>query len=138
MSETQYQDNSLKVLTEVNQAIVNFLEEAAGEIETGARDNTPSGYDALRAQWRHEVNQEVGEAYIGNDAEYAIWQEMGTGEYAINGDGRKDVPWRYQDDAGEWHITNGVRPKQMLTNSWNSRIKAIQNHAKKILGGIKG
>ena len=132
----EYEDNSVRVLGKVQEAIYAFLEEAGGEIEGGAIENTPGNLSDLRGQWRHEVRMDHKEVVIGNSAEYAIWQEMGTGEFAINGDGRKDIPWRYQDEAGDWHVTTGIHPKQMLTNSWQNKVPAIQAHAKKTFGGV--
>ena len=52
--------------------------------------------------------------YIGTNVEYALWVEVGTGIYASDGQGRKDVPWAYQDDEGNWHMTSGVMPVHFL------------------------
>lgn len=57
---------------------------------------------------------------IGSDYENAIWEEFGTGIYAVNGDGRKDVPWTYYDEQGEKHVTFGKHPKRMLWNAFQS------------------
>lgn len=46
--------------------------------------------------------------------EYAPYVEYGTGLYAEDGNGRKDVPWCYQDDKGEWHSTRGQHPHPFL------------------------
>lgn len=43
---------------------------------------------------------------IGSNVENAIWEEFGTGIYAINGDGRK-TPWKYTNDQGEEIWTRG-------------------------------
>lgn len=45
--------------------------------------------------------------------EYAPYVEYGTGLFAEEG-GRTDVPWRYQDDKGEWHSTCGQSPKPYM------------------------
>lgn len=137
MGRVEFKDNTVRVLGQVEDSIFAFLEESGAEIESQAIDNTPPNLDAMRAQWRHEVRMDQKDVLIGNSAEYAIWQEMGTGEYAVNGDGRKDIPWRYKDSAGEWHVTTGIRPKQMLTNAWNAKIKLISARAKQIFGRIK-
>lgn len=44
--------------------------------------------------------------------EYAPYVEYGTGLFAEKG-GRKDA-WTYQDDAGNWHTTNGQKPQPFL------------------------
>lgn len=45
---------------------------------------------------------------------YAPYVEYGTGLFAEDGDGRKDVPWCYQDDKGEWHSTSGQKPQPFM------------------------
>ena len=35
----------------------------------------------------------------------------------MNGDGRKDVPWHYQDEEGNWHTTSGQKPNPFLTRA---------------------
>ena len=56
--------------------------------------------------------------------EYAPYVEFGTGLFAVNG-GRKDVPWCYQDDEGEWHTTSGQHPKPFLEPALNESRAAI-------------
>ena len=46
--------------------------------------------------------------------EYAPYVEFGTGLFAENDGGRKDVPWKYQDDEGNWHTTSGQKPQPFL------------------------
>ncbi len=45
---------------------------------------------------------------------YAPYVEYGTGLFAEDGDGRKDVPWHYKDDKGDWHSTSGQKPQPFL------------------------
>lgn len=45
---------------------------------------------------------------------YAPYVEYGTGLFAEDGNGRKDVPWHYQDDSGEWHSTSGQHPQPFM------------------------
>ena len=45
---------------------------------------------------------------------YAPYVEYGTGLFAEDGGGRKDVPWHYQDDKGEWHTTSGQHPQPFM------------------------
>ena len=75
-----------------------FLEEAASEIESAAASNTPGVFNGeLKGQWTHIVDSNKKEAVIGNPLEPAIWFEMGTGEYALKGKGRKGG-WAYYDE----------------------------------------
>ena len=45
---------------------------------------------------------------------YAPYVEYGTGLFAEDGNGRKDVPWHYKDDKGEWHSTSGQHPQPFM------------------------
>lgn len=72
-------------------------------------------------------------ATIGNPEENAIWEELGTGEYALEGKGRKGG-WFYKDEKGEGHFTYGKKPMRMLHNAFvtkkNTVIKAFEQHIK--------
>ena len=53
------------------------------------------------------------EGVVFTPLEYAPYVEYGTGLFAEEG-GRKDVPWCYQDDEGEWHTTSGQHPQPFM------------------------
>lgn len=61
-----------------------------------------------------ERNTEYIQGIVFTPLEYAPYVEYGTGLFAENGNGRKDVPWHYQDDKGEWHTTNGQKPQPFM------------------------
>lgn len=50
--------------------------------------------------------------------------EYGTGLFAESG-GRKDVPWWYKDDAGEWHKTSGQHPQPYMRPALNESREEI-------------
>lgn len=64
------------------------------------------------------------------DKEYAPYVHQGTGLFAENGDGRKDVPWHYQDADGNWHSTSGQKPNPFLE-------RALDENKDKCLDYIK-
>ena len=122
----QYTSRRGELDANFERAVYDYLESAGGEIESGAIQNTPRGDTGqLAGGWRHVVEMGNQEVTIGNSTEYAIWQERGTGEFAINGDGRKGA-WKYQDANGDWHITTGNPPQRMLENAWDARIDYIR------------
>ena len=86
-----------------------WLYEAAGELEAQVKRNTKVGTGQLKNSWTYKVDESKGEATIGSPLENAIWEEFGTGQYALHGDGRK-TPWVYKDDKGKWHTTIGKHP----------------------------
>ena len=73
-------------------------------------------------------------AYIGSNYENAIWEEFGTGEYALEGNGRRGG-WHYEDDNGDWHFTYGKTPNRALWNAYVTKKAAIKAHLENLLKG---
>ena len=88
----EFKGYSMQVKQKINDAIVAWLYEAAGELEAQVKRKTRVDFGDLKKSWKHEVREHSGEAYIGSSLENAIWEEFGTGEYALKGNGRK-TPW---------------------------------------------
>lgn len=130
-----FTDNSLQIIGKLEQIAEQFLTEASAEIQTEAVRNTPADQGQLRGNWEYEINKSNKTAYVGNPLEYAIYVEMGTGEFAVNGDGRK-TPWSYQDRFGNWHTTSGQQPKRMLHNAFETKKALIKKRAEDLLKGI--
>lgn len=128
----KFEDNTIKVTEALEGAINKFLEEAAGELEAQAKRNTRVDSSKTKNSWTHVVNEDKKEAVVGNPMENAIWEEFGTGEYAINGDGRK-TPWRYQDVHGKWHTTKGKKPSRALQKAFDSKKNTIIKRGEKIM-----
>lgn len=159
-SNIKFTDNSVKVKAELENALVAFLHEASGEIKTQAERYTKTGEGGqLKKHWEKVVDKGKMQAIIGNTLEYAIYQEFGTGEYALEGKGRKGY-WVYVKDSDsgkmakssksytlaearrimamlradglEAYYTKGTRPKRMLYKSFKMWKPKIQARAKKI------
>lgn len=84
-------------------------------VEREAKQKAPKGNGELRRSITSEVRQE-GDEVVGvvyTPLEYAPYVEYGTGLFAEEG-GRKDVPWCYQDDEGNWHSTSGMKPQPYM------------------------
>jgi hypothetical protein len=86
-----FKDFTGEVSEEIKNIILNCLEEASSEIESQAITRTGTGayHREIASKWTHMVDRNKYEAIIGNPMENALWVEYGTGEYALNGDGRK-------------------------------------------------
>lgn len=92
MADIEFTDNSVKVKAAIEDAMIAFLYEAGGELEASTKRNTnPPDYGEhdVKNSWRHVVDESKGEAKVGSPIEAAFWAELGTGEYALNKDGRK-------------------------------------------------
>lgn len=110
----RFEDYSKQVIDAIDRGILNALEEVSGELEGRVKDNTRVDTGKTKASWSHRVDEAKHEAYVGSNYENAIWEEFGTGIYALNGNGRKDVPWVYQSEDGKWHRTKGKKPSRAL------------------------
>lgn len=130
MADMQFEDNSMKVKDALESAAIAWLHEAAGELESQVKRNTPVDTGQLKGSWDYKVDESAQKATIGSPLENAIWNEFGTGQYALHGDGRK-TPWKYQDVKGKWHTTTGKRPRRSLHNSFESLKNKLQKALEK-------
>lgn len=135
MADLHFEDNSVEVKGAINDAVIAWLHEAAGEFESQAKRNTPVDTGQLKSSWDYKVDEHTGKAVIGSPLENAIWNEFGTGQYALNGDGRK-TPWKYQDVKGKWHTTTGKRPQRSLHNAFESLKTKVQKSLENKLKGL--
>ena len=133
-------DNSDKAMDWMRDSALKAIEEACILVETSAVLNAPPGETGKLAQdITHQAKQEGSSTrgFVGTNTEYALFVELGTGEFAKNGDGRK-TPWRYQADNGKWYTTTGQRPQPFLEPAFidnKEQIKRIMtDNFKKGLG----
>lgn len=115
MSEIKFEGlnelmNSLDGLVDT-QKLQNALGRACAVVERSAKQKAPKDTGALRRSITSEIDGTTGTVFT--PLEYAPYVEYGTGLFAEEG-GRRDVPWNYQDDRGEWHSTSGQRPQPFM------------------------
>lgn len=131
MADVKFEDYRIEVKNAIGNVREAALEEAAGEIESQTKRNTRVKTGQTKNSWQHKVVEDT--AYIGSNHENAIWEELGTGDYALNGDGRKGG-WFYVDDKGDGHFTHGKRPSRAFWKAYTSLkskiISMIQNRFK--------
>lgn len=87
------------------------LGKACALVERAAKEKAPKDTGALRRSITSKVEGNQGIVYT--PLEYAPYVEYGTGLFATKG-GRKDVPWSYQADNGEWYTTSGQHPQPFM------------------------
>lgn len=105
-------------------------------VEREAKNNCPVDTGALRRSITSDVEGTTGEVYSPLD--YSVWVHQGTRLFAVNGDGRKDVPWHYQDEEGNWHSTSGQRPNPFLERALDeNKDKCIDYFKDAIKEGFK-
>lgn len=117
-------DNVLNAIDELDD--IGNLEQALGKacalVERSAKQLAPKDTGALRRSITSKVEGDKGIVYT--PLEYAPYVEYGTGLFAENG-GRKDVPWYYEDDKGEWHKTSGQEPQPFMRPALNQNREQI-------------
>lgn len=103
-------------------------------VERSAKQKAPKGHGDLRRSIESRVDNDGINitGVVFSPLEYAPYVEYGTGLFAEE-QGRKDVPWHYKDDAGEWHTTSGQDPKPFMRPALNENRDEIIRTLK---GGI--
>jgi len=133
----QFEDFRIQVKDALDDAAIKFLYEAAEEIEAQTKQNSRVDTGQTKNAWAHVVDEGKREATVGNPLENAIYEEFGTGEFALHGDGRKGG-WFYKDDDDEWHHTYGKKPNRAFQTAFNvlknPLIKRAQEIFKERLG----
>ena len=94
--EIYFEDNTLKVIDAVEDTIEAALLECSAEVVSATARNTRVDDGQLKNSWRGETKRTSGgyEAVMGSPLENALWEEFGTGEHALEGNGRK----------GAWYV----------------------------------
>ena len=121
--------NESEIIKKIRQRCVDRLT-LVGEFVAGeAKTRCPVDLGNLRESIHYKVEENDLSVSIGTPVEYAPWVELGTGEYAEDGNGRQGG-WFYTDSKGNGHFTLGNKPQPFL------RPALIENKTeiKKLLG----
>ena len=149
-----FTDNSIKCKEGIEKELIAALYEAAGEITTAAVQGSPVDMGNLKNSWTYHVEDDELKATIGSSLQNALWNEFGTGEWALNGKGRK-TPWYvpvegytgkkkptfngkvvvvYGKDGTAFYKTNGKKPNRTLHKAFvqnkDTLRKAIEHRMK--------
>lgn len=128
----EFHDYSMEVKAALNDAIRAYLYEAGGEVQSQAKRNSRVDTGQLKNSWDYRVEEEKGICTIGSPLENAIWEEYGTGEYALEGNGRKGG-WFYKDKNGKMRFTYGKTPNRTLWRAFVSLKSALIQRAEEVL-----
>lgn len=128
--EFNFEDNSVVVHKTMCNKVEALLLEVSAEIVSQTARNTRVDTGQTKGSWAANLTDDGVEyrVYIGSNHENAIWEEFGTGEYALKGDGRKGG-WAYEDPkTGETVWTHGKRPTRAFWNAYNTLKNKIIKH----------
>lgn len=131
----QYTNNSAKVKAAMKGSVMAFLHEIAGEIQGQAirLSRTDTGQTKGSYETKVIIEGDTGTAYIGSNYQNAIWEEYGTGEYALQGNGRKGG-WVFKfPKTGKFIFTRGKKPNRPLFLAFQVTKGNIANRLKEIL-----
>ena len=140
----EFEDNSVKILRALDEVGQQWLEDATRILHRQVVQNTRVDTGQTKSSWKKVVEGDKG--IVGSTSENAIWEEFGTGHYAVNGNGRKGawyVPVEkvlgkkkptfngkvvivYGKNNQAYYKTNGKKPNRALQNAKNSTEKKIQ------------
>ena len=132
MADVKFHDYSAKVKAEMKDRAVAVLWEVTGELEGQTKRNTRVKSGKTKGSWQSTVKDDgttiIGT--VGSPEENTIWEEFGTGDYALGGNGRKGG-WYYVDEDGKGHFTHGKKPSRAFWRAYtalkNALIKRIQD-----------
>ena len=156
-----FEDNSIKVKSALLSGVKGILESIGGEIasQTERNSRVDSGKTAGSYDYKIEESGSETTVYVGSDEENAIWEEFGTGEYALKGNGRAGawyVPVHsyagkkkptyngkvvivHGKNGVDFYKTNGKTPREPLTKAFKATAPKVENRlANEIKGKIGG
>lgn len=151
MSDFKFEDNSVKIIKALDEVGQQWLEDATRILHRQVVQNSRVDTGQTKSSWKKIVEDKEG--IVGSTSENAIWEEFGTGHYAVNGDGRKDawyVPVEgylghkkptyngkvivvYGKNGQAFYKTNGKKPNRALENAKNSTEKKIQKRLEQLI-----
>ena len=150
MTTFEFTDNLATVTEKIESAIRAALIESAGEIVSKTQRDTPVDTGQLKGSWKSVIDESKYEFIVGSPLENSVWNEFGTGHYAVKKNGRS-TPWYVSVDGyvgtkkptyngkvtivhgkngKEYYKTNGKRPQRTFENAINAVKPHIENHFK--------
>lgn len=149
-----FENNFGKVKAALSNEVIAAFHEIGNEIKSQVQRNTRVDSGETKRSFNYAVDTDADEIMlsVGSDYENAIWEEYGTGEYAVNGDGRKGG-WYIPEEklspkaksmmkkvigkGGKvFYYTKGKKPTKALTKSFEKKKKWAQNRLNEKLGEI--
>ncbi len=122
----------IEVIQAKNEAVEKALNVIGLVAERYAKELCPVDTSRLKNSISHEVDENT--VYVGTNVEYAPYVEFGTGKFAEGGGGRP-TPWSYQDDQGNWHTTNGMKPQPYLRPAIDNHLEEYKKYIQENLQG---
>lgn len=154
MGNIKFTNNSVKVKGAIKDACIAALYAAGGELQSEVVKNQKRYNDTgqTAGSWTYRVDEGNMTATVGSTMENAIWEEFGTGQYALNGDGRKGG-WFIPGDklsakakskmqkivinGKEYYLTYGKKPRRHLFRAMNAKKAQIRKAFEEKMKGLR-
>ena len=162
-NNVKFYDYSVNVKSAIKEKALAFLKEIGGEIRSQASRNSRRVSSHTAGSFEYKIDKENMAVHIGSNYWNAIYEEFGTGEHAINGDGRKGY-WIFVKSNGaprdpkggktytkkearrimailrskgiEAYYTNGKKANRALFKAFTTTEPHIEQVAKKYFGDL--
>ena len=157
----EFHSYSVNVKTALKDKAIAFLHEIGGEIRSQAQRNSRRKTSQTAGSYQYKVDEDELAVHIGSDYWNAIYEEFGTGEYAVHGDGRKGY-WVFVEGQSSGkkggktydlkgakkavaflrskglnaYYTKGKKPNKALETAFTTTTPTIRSAAEKAFGGI--
>lgn len=156
----EFIDNRVECKNMIRNTCVVWLYEACGELEAQVKRNSKRVTGGTAGSFSYRVDETALAGYVGSGMENAVWEEFGTGEYALDGNGRKGGWWikvgggrnqipptvakRYgwiktrRDKNGNlaYVFTKGKKPKRPLLKAFTFLKSRLVRRAEELFGGM--
>lgn len=129
-NDIKFKDNRLIVEDRMSTLIGKILLEVAAELVSQTARNTKVDTGQTKNSWAASVKEDPNGksvATIGSPLMNAVYEEFGTGEYALEGNGRKGG-WFYVDERGKGHFTHGKKPRRPFWNAYTTLKPRLIQH----------
>ncbi|MGN0907628.1 MAG: HK97 gp10 family phage protein [Bullifex sp.] len=147
----KFEDNSIELAEALDKAGEKWLQDATRILHRQVVQNTAVDTTDTKTSWKKVVAGNKGT--VGSTSENAIWEEFGTGHYAVNGDGNPS-PWYvpvqgytgkkkptykgkvvvvYGKNGMVYYKTDGKKPRRALENAKKSTEKKIRKRLETLL-----
>ncbi|SEA15862.1 hypothetical protein SAMN04515656_104143 [Eubacterium aggregans] len=157
VSSVDFKDLSIEVKGELNKAGIAWLHEVAGAIASQTASISRRNTGQTAGSFDYQVDASSGVAYVGSPLENAVWEEKGTGEYAVEGNGRKGGWWipigsgkneislgmakKYhfkirEFEGKQFAFTRGKKPTLAMTKAFQVIKPKAEARAREVFGGL--
>lgn len=131
----KFENNSIECKEALKAIGIQWLHKAGMLIHRQILDIYRVDTGQTKNSFNYKVDEGEMTCVIGSTQENAIWEEVGTGVYAENGNGRK-TSWSYMDVKGKWHKTVGKTGTGALRKSFKINEKPLQDILADMLKGL--